>query len=187
MTKKIRELTPKQRLFIKSYQLTQNATQAAINAGYSIKTADQIGSELLQKTRIKKAIERDIAAREHRLGIKVDKMLADLYAIATAKITDFYDIRESDGGEHCSLALKPQSEMSPAKLAAIESVQEIPTEFGSKITVKMHPKQAAAVFLLKYYGKYSEKQEHKHSGVVKLEDLVGGSMEPPPKEEDGSE
>jgi len=49
-------LTPKQRRFVNEYCVDENATQAAIRAGYSENTAGQIGHENLKKPEIKAAI-----------------------------------------------------------------------------------------------------------------------------------
>ena len=49
-------LTDQQRLFVAEYLKDNNATQAAIRAGYSKKTAEQIGYQLLQKTSVAQAI-----------------------------------------------------------------------------------------------------------------------------------
>lgn len=50
-------LTLKQERFIQEYLIDLNATQAAIRAGYSKKTASAIGLENLRKPRIKQAID----------------------------------------------------------------------------------------------------------------------------------
>lgn len=53
------KLTPKQDAFVKAYLLNGgNATQAAIDAGYSKKTASEAGYENLNKPQIKKSIEK---------------------------------------------------------------------------------------------------------------------------------
>lgn len=52
------KLTIKQRKFIESYIVSGNATQAAIEAGYSKKTAAQTGNENLRKPDIMKALEK---------------------------------------------------------------------------------------------------------------------------------
>ncbi|WP_164477444.1 terminase small subunit [Lactobacillus taiwanensis] len=52
------KLTQKQRRFIDEYIISGNATQAAIKAGYSKKTARKIGQENLTKPDIKAAIEK---------------------------------------------------------------------------------------------------------------------------------
>ena len=44
-------MTPKQERFVQEYLIDLNATQAAIRAGYSGKSAVKIGHQLLDKTR----------------------------------------------------------------------------------------------------------------------------------------
>ncbi len=70
-------MTPKQQKFCDEYIKTGNATQAAINAGYSKKTAKQIGQENLTKLdlkvyineRLKAISDNTIATAEETLGI----------------------------------------------------------------------------------------------------------------------
>ena len=59
-------LTPKQARFVEEYLVDLNATQAAIRAGYSERTARQIASENLSKPDIQQAI----AARQKELADK---------------------------------------------------------------------------------------------------------------------
>lgn len=56
-------MTNKQEMFIKEYLVDLNATQAAIRAGYSEKTAKDIACENLAKPYIKEAIEKAIKDR----------------------------------------------------------------------------------------------------------------------------
>ena len=53
---KERGLTPKQARFVDEYLKDLNATQAAIRAGYSVKTAGQVGNENIKKPQIQAAI-----------------------------------------------------------------------------------------------------------------------------------
>lgn len=46
------KLSPKQKLFCEHYAKTKNATESAIKAGYSSKTADVIGCENLRKPNV---------------------------------------------------------------------------------------------------------------------------------------
>lgn len=63
--KPLKPLSPKQQAFVDSYLVCRNATQAAIEAGYSEKTARFIGSENLTKPNIAAALaERSKAAAE---------------------------------------------------------------------------------------------------------------------------
>lgn len=64
-------MTAKQKAFVTEYLREKNATQAAIKAGYSRKTARSIGSELLTNPDIAKAIE----ARQERVAERADLTL----------------------------------------------------------------------------------------------------------------
>lgn len=68
-------LTPKQSLFVKEYLVDLNATQAAIRAGYSEKTAGAIGTENLAKPLIQAAIAEGSNARAKKLDISVEYVL----------------------------------------------------------------------------------------------------------------
>lgn len=76
-----RPLSEKQRLFIKEYLVDLNATQAAIRAGYSAKTAYRQGADLLQKTSIREAIEKAQAERSQRVEVTQDYVLSNLVEI----------------------------------------------------------------------------------------------------------
>lgn len=58
-----KKLTHKQARFVEEYLIDLNATQAARRAGYSAKTAGQMGERLLKKVEIKQAIDRAIKKR----------------------------------------------------------------------------------------------------------------------------
>lgn len=81
-------LTAKQTAFVQEYLVDLNATQAAIRAGYSKRTAEKIGSENLQKPEIKDAIREAMDRREKRSNITQDFVLAELYKIATQGADD---------------------------------------------------------------------------------------------------
>ncbi|HBQ88789.1 MAG TPA: hypothetical protein DD803_04935 [Alcaligenes faecalis] len=68
-------LTSKQRCFVDEYLIDLNATQAAIRAGYSAKTAGQIGEQNLKKLKIANAIQEALAKRSERIQVVADYML----------------------------------------------------------------------------------------------------------------
>lgn len=81
-------LTAKQARFVEEYLIDLNATQAAIRAGYSKKTADKQGSQLLGKPSIAEAIAAARAKRSKRTEITQDRVLAELAKVG------FSDIRK---------------------------------------------------------------------------------------------
>jgi phage terminase small subunit len=62
-------MTPKQQAFVREYLIDLNATQAAIRSGYSVKTAQMIGSENLSKPIIAQAIAEATEQRAEKLEI----------------------------------------------------------------------------------------------------------------------
>jgi phage terminase small subunit len=79
------KFTAKQRAFVLEYPKDFNATQAALRAGYSAKTAFAIGSENLRKPLIKAAVEEEFKRR----ALSLDEILARLEEQATASIANF--------------------------------------------------------------------------------------------------
>ena len=76
-------LTDQQRLFVAEYLKDNNATQAAIRAGYSKKTAEQIGYQLLQKTSVAQAIAQQQKASIVRTLGSADEVLEQMWRLAT--------------------------------------------------------------------------------------------------------
>jgi phage terminase small subunit len=65
-------LSPKQQRFVAEYLIDLNATQAAIRAGYSRKTAEQQGYENLRKPQIAAAVGQAQAAHNERAGLDAE-------------------------------------------------------------------------------------------------------------------
>ncbi len=77
-----RPLTPKQDMFVREYLIDLNATQAAIRAGYSAKTAYSIGEENLKKPEIAKAIQLGMDKRAEKAIITADEVLSNIRRLA---------------------------------------------------------------------------------------------------------
>lgn len=167
------KLTPKQERFVQEYLLDLNATQAAIRAGYSAKSADKIGSQLLGKTGVSAEIARAMEARNARTGIDADWVLRRLAQDATADLADLYD---DNGG------LKAVKEWPMAwrtgLVAGVETVHERdgvdPDGNPSFVTVRK-VKLLDRSKLLEMIGKHIEvgafKEKVEHSGEIKTPEL----------------
>ncbi|HHR6440491.1 TPA: terminase small subunit [Providencia alcalifaciens] len=88
-------LTDKQEMFCREYLIDLNATQAAIRAGYSVKTANRTASENLSKPDIQIRISELMKERSDRLQIDADYVLNRLVEIDQM---DVLDILHDDGG-----------------------------------------------------------------------------------------
>lgn len=83
------KLTEKQKRFVDEYLVDLNATQAAIRAGYSKKTANRIGTENLSKPVIQAELQKRIDDRIKRVEVTQDKVVEQLAKIAFADVKDF--------------------------------------------------------------------------------------------------
>ena len=84
-------MTNKQLLFVQEYLIDLNATQAAIRSGYSVATAQQMGSENLSKPVIQQEIAKAMAERSKRTGVNQDRVVLELARLAFVKMTDIVD------------------------------------------------------------------------------------------------
>lgn len=75
------KLTDKQTAFVREYLVDLNATQAAIRAGYSERTASRIGPQLLGKNWVREAIEKALAKRARRVEVTQDYVLSNLVEV----------------------------------------------------------------------------------------------------------
>ena len=69
------KLTPKQEAFCREYMVDLNATQAAIRAGYSKKTANEQAARMLAKVNIKEQVQKLAEKQTKRTEIDADYVL----------------------------------------------------------------------------------------------------------------
>lgn len=81
-------MTAKQQRFCDEFLIDMNATQAAVRAGYSKKTARVIGQENLLKPAIKEYIEKRMAEKEDALIAKQDEVMKYLTAVMRRELNE---------------------------------------------------------------------------------------------------
>jgi phage terminase small subunit len=84
----VKELAPRQKLFCEEYLIDLNATQAALRAGYSEKTAHSQGPRLLENVEVKAYLAEAMAARAQRTQIDADYVLRRLVEIDQMDVAD---------------------------------------------------------------------------------------------------
>lgn len=75
------KLSPKQQRFVDEYLIDLNATQAAIRAGYSEKTAYSQGQRLLNNVEVKKYMQKRMDEKQSKLIALQDEVLQTLTAV----------------------------------------------------------------------------------------------------------
>ena len=91
-------LTPKQQRFVEEYLVDLNATQAAIRAGYSEKTAHSQGPRLLENVEISKAVAAAFASRSERVQVTQDWVISRLVDNVERAMTA-EPVRDREGNE----------------------------------------------------------------------------------------
>ena len=112
-------MTPKQQRFTEEYVVDLNATQAAIRAGYSPKTAAEQGYQLLHKTSVQEAVQDLQAKFRERLEVSKESV--------TIQLNTAYDMAEANG----QTAVMVQATMGIAKVHGllVDKTEEVkPTE-----------------------------------------------------------
>ncbi|MDY0394776.1 terminase small subunit [Virgibacillus halophilus] len=149
------KFSAKQQIFVDEYIIDMNATQAAIRAGYSKKTARQQGQRLLTKAVIQQAIEKRLDEKKEELIMKQDEILILLSEQARRQATDYQVVltekpRFDDDGNFLGIEKKPE-------------IVEVPTQ--NKDAIK------ALDLLGKRYAMWTEKQQVENITPVFVDDI----------------
>lgn len=116
-----KKLTAKQQRFCDEYLIDLNATQAAIRAGYSKKTAKQIGQQNLTKLDLKEYIEKRMAEKEAALVADQDEVLKYLTSVLRGESQSTEIVVEGigDGCSEARTITKEPSEKDRLKAAEL--------------------------------------------------------------------
>jgi phage terminase small subunit len=154
-------LTVKHKRFVEEYMIDKNATQAALRAGYSKKTAHAIGHELLSKPHVAAAIEAGLASLAKKSGITAERVIAELGKMGFADIRKIF----TPGGD-----LMEITDLDDDTAGAVVSV-EVQTRPGNEDDdgnrpvehvhkIRLADKRAALVDLGKHLGLWPNRVEH---------------------------
>src|SRR5438128_334210 len=148
-------LTSRQRLFVDHYLVHLNATQAAIGAGYSRRTAYSQGQRLLKNVEVAVAVEAAMAARAARLEVKADRVVLEAARIAFADLGRM--VRWGKNG----VRLVESTKLSADDRAAVASVQERRGPKGTlqSLAIKLHDKTGALVTLFRHLGLFNQQDQ----------------------------
>ena len=146
-----KKLTPKQRAFVAEYLMDLNATQAAMRAGYSRKTANEQGARLLANVSVAAAVAEWQAERAKRTEISQDRVLEELSHIA------FGDLRDAVIWGPGGVALLDSAQLTDEQAAAISEVGETVTKEGGSVRIKRHDKVKALELLMRHMGMLNDK------------------------------
>ena len=154
----VNKLSPRQQGFAHHYALSGNASEAAIKAGYSEKTARSTSSRLLTKENIREAIDKRLATFAEVGNITIQDLVNELGAMATFSIEDIVDIDESDGK---SVIVKDFKDIPANAKKAIKEIQTVQLADGGGVAYKIqfYDKIKSIELLGKHFGMFIERHE----------------------------
>jgi phage terminase small subunit len=118
--KQTKGLTPRQARFVSEYVIDLNATQAAIRAGYSAKTAEVQGCRLLRNVQVRAAV-----------SVKQDRVTKKLDFTLEGQLAKLEEVRKAalEGGQYGATVSAVQAQNKMLGLDA-------PTKLDVNATVK---------------------------------------------------
>ena len=120
-------MTEKQKRFVDEYLIDLNATQAAVRAGYSAKSAYSIGTENLKKPEIKRSIEEQLQQLHNSKTADAEEIIEYLTSVMRGESTAQIVVVEGEG-EGCSAART--MEKAPDEKERLRAAELLGKRFG---------------------------------------------------------
>jgi len=160
------KITPKQQRFVDEYLIDLNATQAAIRAGYSPRSAESQGSRLSKNRKVRAHIDERMAELSRRTGVNQERIMRELARIAFLDPTRLANMGDATINEDAT-------EHDRAAIAAVR-VRQIPTQDGTGVEreVRFADKIRALELLGKRFGMWVDRQEVDATTLVQIVDDV---------------
>jgi phage terminase small subunit len=170
------KLSPKRARFVDEYLVDLNATQAAIRAGYSARSAKVTASRLLTDANVAAAIQAARNRTANKLEITRERVLQEYARIA------FADIRKLFTWDEERACYVPSRDLTDDEAAAISEIQAETTRtwIGTgddaepadtiKLKLKTYDKKGALDSIAKYLGMFVDRHEHsgKDGGPIEV-------------------
>ena len=145
------KLNKRQRVFVEEYLRCWNATEAALRAGYSERSAKEIGCENLTKPNI--AIE--VEKRINEKAMTADEVLLRLAKQARGAASDFIEV---------NAGLPFLNWQTLADADKLDLIKKLSYDKEGRPVVEFYDAQAALVHIGKHLKLFTDKLEHTGSG-----------------------
>jgi len=154
-------LNGKQKMFGKEYIIDLNATQAAIRAGYSVKTAYSQGQRLLKKVELQAFIQSQMDKRSSRVEITADNVLKELALMGFANMLDYITVND-DGSAYVDLKNVTREQAAALSEVVVDQYVEGNGEDAKpvkKIKIKLADKKSNLELIGRHLKLFTDKLE----------------------------
>ena len=151
-------LTARQAAFVREYPKDNNATQAAIRAGYSEKGATVRGAELLANRKVAAALAKKVEKIEERAEIDAAEVLREVHRQAMVDMADFVEV-DPDGHVRVNMAKAAAKD----NLRLVKKIKQKVQFVGNpndalpilETEFELHSRDSALEKLMKHLGLYA--------------------------------
>ena len=163
----VKKLTPKQEMFIREYLVDLNATQAAIRAGYSKRTAGRTGFENLKKPDIQERIQKQVEERIKNTELTAERVLAEIQKLAFSNMLDYVTV-QVDGSAYVNLSGLTRDQA--AAITEIQTDEYVKAGGGDdvkdvrRVKIKLVDKKGSLEQLGRYFKLFVDRREHSGPG-----------------------
>lgn len=171
MARSPEKLNATQERFVSEYMIDLNATQAAVRAGYSAKTAPQQASRLLTYAKVVAEIEKRQAALAQTYGITTESIIKELAKLGFSNMQD-YMRASTDGDPYLDFSSLTRDQAAALAEVTVEDFKDGRGEDARdvrRVKFKLADKRAALVDLGKHLGMFKERREINGTMVISWE------------------
>jgi phage terminase small subunit len=154
------EISEKQRIFLNEYLKDLNGKQAAIRAGYSVKSAKVTASRMLTNANLRNELSKQIREIYDNYKNDQEKVIRELAVVGFSRITDYMTILKE------GITIKDTNEIPEELIGAISEVTIADTKDGKRKSIKLHSKIEALKLLGNYHRLFDE--NHNKQFDIKL-------------------
>ena len=148
------KLTAKQQRFVEEYLVDLNATQAAIRAGYSKKTARLSGHRNITNDNIAAEIQAGRDKLSEMTGVTAERVIEELALVAFTNMQDYIQVN-ADGQPELDFSALTRDQAAALSEIITEEVWRGRGEDAKRMIrtkFKLHSKMSALDQLCKYFG-----------------------------------
>lgn len=160
-------VSERRRRFVEAYLVSNNASDAARKAGYSVATAGQMGYALLKEPQIAAEIRERRAKLAEAFEVTAERVKAEVAKLAFANIDDFMKVG-ADGSPRVDFRTATRAQRAALASVTVEEFVDGRSDKRQVRRVKftMNDKGKALENLMKHFGLLNETVQHDHKHEV---------------------
>ena len=170
----MKQADERQKIFAREFAATLNATQSAIAAGYTPRSATSTASILLTKPNVKELVIKLLAERHQKLEINALRVLQEIAHSAFSNMADYIRITK-DGDAYIDLSKLTREQSSAIQEITVEDYVEGRGEDAREVKrtkLKLVPKTPALEMLGRHLLLFKERDERMAEGGSKIEIII---------------